>query len=333
MRICFIVMYTFNDLHTMFTDNFNKLSKLQEGVKYLKIRTLIEREPLKKSKELKQFLTQQQMPFSKINKDEINRIRNDLFEHEIDSDKLDEIIRKVYKEISMSDTESLKPSLSEIGQNMEQYRKGWDGIFGEDIRKHIQHHFVRNSSIMTLKKLLRKIKAELYSTIRDYTIISWYNQWTSTIIENIFKSHSRVVPTIRKIPNVDFFFLNTPIDLKTTPLPIGYIKEKKKDGKKLPNDIIKHIESNPLEVSKWLYENQGPRRFAADNRIFVVLVDENDLEHSWKMKSSFKLIEEKVKDYLDNAIELSKLTWTYNKDPEKNGTYTTYTAVIPIISK
>lgn len=51
---------------------------------------------------------------------------------------------------------------------------------------------------------------------------------------------------------------------------------------------------------KWLYENQSPRLFGAENRLFVVLIDSYEMEQSWKMKRAFSLIEPKVNDYLDN---------------------------------
>jgi hypothetical protein len=41
---------------------------------------------------------------------------------------------------------------------------------------------------------------------------------------------------------------------------------------------------NPLELMKWLYEEQGLRRFDAANRFFIILIDSNNLEESWKLK-------------------------------------------------
>lgn len=66
---------------------------------------------------------------------------------------------------------------------------------------------------------------------------------------------------------------------------------------------------------QWLYENQSPRLFGAENRLFVVLVDSVAMEQSWKMKRAFSLIEPNVNDYLDrfNASSLKKITFTFNK--------------------
>jgi len=35
---------------------------------------------------------------------------------------------------------------------------------------------------------------------------------------------------------------------------------------------------NPAELIKWLYEEQGERRFDAANRFFLILVDLRNLE-------------------------------------------------------
>ena len=66
---------------------------------------------------------------------------------------------------------------------------------------------------------------------------------------------------------------------------------------------------------KWLYENQSPRLFGAENRLFVVLVDSTDMNQSWKMKRAFSLIEPKVNTYLDSFSEnsLKKIKFTFNK--------------------
>ena len=68
----------------------------------------------------------------------------------------------------------------------------------------------------------------------------------------------------------------------------------------------------------WLYANQGEMRFGAENRLFVILVDANDISQSWKMKRAFTLIEPKVNSYLDNfsegtlkKIDFKTSTFTY----------------------
>lgn len=46
--------------------------------------------------------------------------------------------------------------------------------------------------------------------------------------------------------------------------------------------------------------HQGEMRFGAENRIFVVMVNMEDMSQSWKMKREFDIIEPKLKTFLDN---------------------------------
>lgn len=64
--------------------------------------------------------------------------------------------------------------------------------------------------------------------------------------------------------------------------------------------IIASTEVNKQNLIKWLYENQGAMRFGAENRLFLILIDENDIENSWKLKRNFNVLKPKIKDYLDN---------------------------------
>lgn len=79
--------------------------------------------------------------------------------------------------------------------------------------------------------------------------------------------------------------------------------------------IVDDARNNPENLMKWLYENQSPRLFGAENRLFVVLVDSTDMNQSWKMKRAFSLIEPKVNTYLDSFSEnsLKKIEFTFNK--------------------
>src|SRR5206468_12019178 len=65
------------------------------------------------------------------------------------------------------------------------------------------------------------------------------------------------------------------------------------------NALVTGIQSDPGELIRWLYENQGDRRFDASNRLFLVLVDERNYFESWKLKRAKALVEAKVGAYLD----------------------------------
>ena len=65
--------------------------------------------------------------------------------------------------------------------------------------------------------------------------------------------------------------------------------------------LVTGIELDPTELIRWLYENQGERRFDASNRLFLVLVDQRNYFDSWKIKRAKALMEKKVLAYLDGC--------------------------------
>jgi hypothetical protein len=199
---------------------------------------------------------------------------------------------------------------------------------------------------------LSKFEAEINPAVQGYVLNSWYNYWSSVLIENIYKSHAAVLPTVGQIKSVDFFVGDIPFDLKVTYLPAEYLKQKRKekgypveltflrqkakeanidfDKTAKPADIFYEItekmkdrndvlcretlqtlknekveilqetQANPKMLAKWLYENQGEMRFGSENRLFLVLVDTDDFNNSWKLKRSIDLLKPTIVSYLDN---------------------------------
>lgn len=78
---------------------------------------------------------------------------------------------------------------------------------------------VRDKSIENLEQLNSKIDSQI-DRIRQYIMWSFYNQATNDLIEHIILKNDRIIPTLRKIPNIDFFVkINDeiiPFDLKVT---------------------------------------------------------------------------------------------------------------------
>lgn len=78
--------------------------------------------------------------------------------------------------------------------------------------------------------------------MRGYVICSWYNHWTSIIIEDLFKDHPSVLPAVGLIKKIDFFLKDVPFDLKVTYLPEGYVADTRRvSGTRPELTLLKQI--------------------------------------------------------------------------------------------
>ena len=85
-----------------------------------------------------------------------------------------------------------------------------------------------------------------------------------------------------------------------------------------------------MELAKLLYENQGAMRFGSENRLYLVLIDKQDIQNSWEMKRDFKRLETEINKYL-NAFQTNTLS-SLKVDFDYSGKhYTTHADVIFVI--
>jgi hypothetical protein len=259
--------------------------------------------------------------------------------------RLDMFIRERNKQmLAKQDTKKLVSELYKL-RNF-----NWGGDHQNSLDKFLVSRYIKVYQSYDI--LLSKFDTEINVVVQGYVLNSWYNHWSSILIEHIFKSHTSVLPTIGQIKNVDFFLFDIPFDLKVTYLPAEFIKIKRKE-KGLPveltflknkaveanipfnkkskdsdlyyeitekmkdksddfcNDVLKTLkeqkltilkdaQENPKILIKWLYENQGEMRFSSENRLFLILVDTDDFNSSWKLKRNLDLLKPTILSYLDN---------------------------------
>ena len=231
----------------------------------------------------------------------------------------------------------------------------WGGDAKNSLDKQIIRYVKETSSY---EKMITIIEKEISINTYNYTISSWYNNWSAILTEYLFKKHSRVLSAVGKIKSVDFFIDNLPIDLKITYFPKAYLIKKRKEYKypveitdlkkiarkfkiKITGDetkemldyilyefaknskdqelmekidiikkqnkkIIEDSINNKSDLIKWLYENQGEQRFGSENRLYLVLIDANNIDNSWKLKRDFNLLSDNIKNYLDE-VDVDKL--------------------------
>lgn len=86
--------------------------------------------------------------------------------------------------------------------------------------------FVRNKSLKSFDTLIDELDNSVLPRIHQYCLWSYYNQTSNDIIELFFLKHPAVLPTLRKIHDIDFFIKVDeqilPFDLKFTHISDSY---------------------------------------------------------------------------------------------------------------
>lgn len=239
----------------------------------------------------------------------------------------------------------------------------WGGLHQNSLEKTIVNNYVKKISSYDI--LCESIDNRLYPSMRSYVLCSWYNHWTSIVIEDVFKDHPSVIPAVGLIKKIDFFLHGIPFDLKVTYLPEGFIKEKRKNASLRPEltllkrfarsqnipfdanmadarlleDLWEKVSDHPSddatalifelkkfrdtlvdecvadsgELIRWLYENQGVRRFDASNRLFLILIKKGDYFNSWKLKRARDLLVSEIHSGLEafdpEQAQLTEFLW------------------------
>lgn len=104
----------------------------------------------------------------------------------------------------------------------------WGGLYQNSLEQTIVNNYVKR--ILGWNELNSAIENELHDSMKGYVQCSWYNHWSSILIEDIFKDHTAVLPATGLVKKVDFFVHNFPFDLKVTYFPDGYMTLLRRDA-------------------------------------------------------------------------------------------------------
>lgn len=345
--------YTFKQATRAFkNDKIRELSQDATGYRFLLLRSF------SRSAAMRRLASSCNIDLSGI---PAKDILQHLFEHPvITEDQIQTTIRDIYAEQRAQRREKEAALISEL------YRLhsfDWGGLHQNSLERTIINNYVKK--ITRFDTLCKNIDDRLFASMRAYVLCSWYNHWTSIIIEDIFKDHPAVLPAVGLIKKVDFFINGIPFDLKVTYLPEGFIKKKRQEAGQRPeltllrqfarshgmafdadlpdtpliedlwtkvrdhpnnragelvsglrrfrDALVDECVSDPSELIRWLYENQGVRRFDAANRLFLILINRRDYFSSWKLKRARDLLVSEVSDILDafdpSGRELIDFQW------------------------
>ena len=347
--------------HYYKANNFEPILNHEYGIYFLKLRSLSRTELLRRLAE-------------RINIDITGVQGRDLFRflfrQKISDEILNEFINEIYEEERSVRRENEEYLYNQLYRLPVLY---WGGFYQNAVEQTLVNNYIKR--IQNFDELVERIESEINPRLKGYILSSWYNHWSSILIEDMFKDHQDILPAVGLVKKVDFFWKDFPFDLKVTYFPDGYMKEKRKKlnlrpeltelkqfaksnnipinaelkGRELITDLLTKISEhnsdearnfltafhkirreiidetveNPQDLIKWFYENQGKRRFDAANRFFLVLIDRNNLEESWKLKRNRNLLFKNIHNFLNQNkdINFEDLKLTFHWDGEQYNTY------------
>ena len=189
----------------------------ENGLLWLKVRAVC------RGKQMKQFLTENGLVLTATKLAEQNVELFGLLEQQPSAmamlDRFLQMKNHEWYDSNKIDEKKLREDLYKI-----QYYV-WGGDQNNSLDKHLVSKYVK--VISDYDELVSK-HGEIAENAWNYVQASWYNNWTSYLIEALFKRHRRVVSAVGEIKSVDFFIDNYPIDLKVTYFPNQYMDEKLK---------------------------------------------------------------------------------------------------------
>lgn len=348
--------YTFDQAKNMFReDNIRKLSLDPDGLRFLKLRSL------SRNEYMQQLVDEHNITHPGLRGE---RLFGFLYESNVTTQQIESTINTIFS------TERAERESGEDELVSQLYRISvfdWGGLHQNSLEKTIVNNYVKR--IKSYDRLCECIENDLHNSMKGYVLCSWYNHWTSRIIEDIFREHPAILPAVGLIKKIDFFFKDVPFDLKVTYLPEGYISEKRRSeglrpeitllrrfcrehsihfdrnlsearlredlwakvgdypsnsASRLISDLkskrVQFLQSaidNPVELIRWLYENQGVRRFDASNRLFLVLVDRDNFFESWKLKRAKPLLINKIHNHLNATPDMPGFEVTFQWDQDE----------------
>lgn len=208
---------TFRQLDQCFRNNdFPSIENDQRGIRYLKLRSISRRVTLE------EFCEQNGIDLSECPRTnyfpyvfELESVTDEMVNTFINNKYLEE------RRTRLNNQDYLVDQLNRL-QSFD-----WGGSFGNSLEKNIVNNYVKK--IQSFDRINEEIESTLLSSLRGYTLNSWYNHWTSIIIEDLFKDHPSVLPTVGLVKKIDFFINDIPFDLKVTYFPEQLLTDKLRD--------------------------------------------------------------------------------------------------------
>lgn len=187
--------------------------------------------------------------------------------------------------------------------------------------------FVRNKEFTSLDDMTNELDNKLLPRIRNYVYWSYFNQSSNDLIENSFYTHPSIIPTLRKIHDIDFFIKIEnkiiPFDLKITHISDDFFNTYSEGLNESTKDDSFESIGNESEFKKIkdIYKN-AKNRFNLPNygklsklEMLDILKEQNDAEINEKIKLIYKNRLNMVNEISKNIKPLE--WWNYKSQGER----------------
>ena len=172
---------------------------------------------------------------------------------------IDEIVKYIMsqKNVILAERKLNEDILISIVEDMDIVNCGIRNDQVDDIIK----PFVRNKDFSSINELTDELDDKLLPRIRNYIYWSYFNQLSNDLIENSFYSHPSIIPTLRKIHDIDFFIKIDnkiiPFDLKITHISDEFFNKYSEglDDSETSDSFISLNNDNEIKVIKNIYKN------------------------------------------------------------------------------
>lgn len=198
------------------TNKMFELLKHEDAVLWLKLRAISRKELLN------EFIKSNKLYVKSTKAGDIFEELYSILKNDVNaSGKIDEFIKDNLNVLDEVGEQKLESELYKVKYF------DWGGDYKNALDRYIVDKYIKKYA--SFDEITHKIDNEISQAVSGYVKCSWYNHWTTILIENIFKTHKNVISAIGDIKQIDFFIQNIPFDLKTTYLPANFIEKTRKE--------------------------------------------------------------------------------------------------------
>ncbi len=284
---------TFSDLNKLFKqNNFRDIDKDINCERFYLLKSI------SKSATLKEFCNEYNL---KVNLDEI------LADSTVTTNKIKTFIKNHFK---AKDNEEMLSIESELNK-MEYF--DWGGSFGNSLEKNIINNYVKKN--YSYEKIKYEINHGILSSVNGYTLNSWYNHWSTILIEEIFNQNSNITPTIDLIKNIDFFIDGVPFDLKVTYFPEELMESEIKAELKHHfgvKNLLPCLKKIAKDLAIAIPNNENDKKLV--ELLYTLIIERNDITANSKLKKIEEIKTNVYKKYVSEPNKLIK--WLYENQGE-----------------